>query len=112
MKDRGISFLEARAGTSPEERDSIGRSHHFLMTGCLRSVGHYGRGDLEHTRSLPLTRYALKFCIKHAAVVEAEKSPLNDLIETTRFPSDSFWAKWQWVLEEKGSLQGTPTTNR
>jgi len=107
MFDRGISYLEARAGLSLEG-SSVGRSNRFLMLGCLRYVqslqeGHYERENLDIAHSLPLTSYALDFGLWHAAVADAEGSPLSDLIEITNCPSNNFWAKWYWLLdEEKG----------
>jgi ankyrin repeat protein len=102
MFDKGISLLEARAGFELVG-SSIGRSNHFLMLGCLRHVqslqeGHYERENRDIAHSLPFTYYALNFCMVHAAIAEAEGFPVIDLIEITKCPSNSFWAKWTWLL--------------
>lgn len=101
MSDRGISYLEARAGFKSEGR-SIGRSNHFLMLGCLRYVqslreGHYESENLDIAYDLPFTFYAMDFSMDHAAIAEAEGFSLNDLIEIAACPSNGFWAKWEWL---------------
>jgi ankyrin repeat protein len=103
MFDKGVPFLEARAGFELNG-SSVGRSNHFLMLGCLRYVqslqeGHYERENLDIAHDLPFTFYAMDFGMDHAAIAEAEGFPLNDLIEITNCPSNRFWAKWYWLRD-------------
>ena len=105
MYGKGISFLEARAGLTMEG-SSIGRSNNFLMVGCLRYVqslchGNYELENMKIAQGLPFTSYALDFGMEHAAIVEAEGIPLDDLIEITKCVSNSFWVRWQWLLDVK-----------